>query len=671
MAETKETKTEEIKSPLLEKEEEVIEQPNYTPEEELYIGRLRSKMQVAQKNRDQAHQEFNGMDYQTYYESNERLANTYIAPKVNKEDTNFQTGIVRQKLFALLAPITNLNLSGDISAFDRDGLRVQALGNAMEDVILKTNELDIDDEKKNLRHYELLKHGTVFVEELWDEKQKKEKKMSGKFKGKIEQNWSTKIKKAFARPTRNIVSGLNVYLGDLTKYNIADQPFIFTVDVVPYDEAKAMFGEWERWDNVPKKVVRSAEGLTNTKIDWTLLDTDENYVEIIRYQDKWNNEFAVKLNGVLMTPIGLPLPWGYEDYNIAQQNLEPIRANFAYGKSLVSRLRNKSALLDEMLRLGILKTQKSLMPPKFNLTGRIISGRTFMPGKINHGLDPRMILNADDKEIQGMTQAEMSMVKEIQQSIDNESVSPTFQGQGSSGDQTATEIVELQRQAKMMLGLTVFAVTMLEWKLEWLRLQNVIAHWFQPEDKVVDEVRQELKDKYRQVSVDRNIEGEGQGRRIVVPTKEIPDGKSIMMAEDALAEQQGMPVRLIFLDPDEICSSKLVWQIVIRPKEKTSSEIQKLMFRAFMQDAMAFGPKLNMDYLAEEFATVWQKDPTKIFKSSDQQEIEQMQAAQVATGVEEGKPAAPGGSPVVSPRVNLPSAEKAVGQEINQSIKTQ
>src|SRR3990167_5733014 len=72
---------------------------------------------------------------------------------------------------------------------------------------------------------------------------------------------------------------------------------------------------------------------------WRLLDMQDDYVEIIRYQDKWNNEFAVLVNGVLMTPVGLPLPWGYEDYNIAQQNLEPIHAKFALGKSLVFKIR--------------------------------------------------------------------------------------------------------------------------------------------------------------------------------------------------------------------------------------------------------------------------------------------------------------------------------------------
>lgn len=661
-------------SPLLEKNQtEVTERPKYSEEEETYIGNLKLAMEKARDMRDQEHEEFDGMDYITYYQTNERLANTFIQPKRNKEDSNFQSGVIRQKLFALLASVTSLNLAGDISAYDKEDLKIQSLGNAMEDIILKTNELDVDDEKKFLRHYELLKHGTVFVEELWDDKKKKEKKLSKKFNGKVsDAQWTTKLKKAFARPTRNIIPGINLYMGDISIYNITDQPRIFSVDIIPYQQGKAMFGDWERWDNVPKKLVRTDDKASNITKDWTLTQVDDNFIEIIRYQDKWNNEFALMLNGVLMTPVGLPLPWGYEEYNIAQQNLEPIHSKFAYGKSLVFRLRNKVALLDEMLKLAVLKTQKSFVPPKFNLTGRVVSNRTFMPGKINYGIDPRLIFNADDKEVQGVTQAELAMINHIKETIDLDNTPQMPSGSNHAGKPNVNEILEFQRQAKQLTGLIVFSVTMLEWKLEWLRLKNIIANWFQEQDQVVDEVRGMLKDKYRSVGVDRPIPGEGMGRRIVVPTKQIPSGKAIMQAEQSLTQEQGVPVRLIFIDPDQVCAANLVWQIVTRPVEKKTSETQKLLFRAFMQDAQIFGPMLNMEGMAEEFASVWEKDPNKIFKSQDQQQIEQMQAAQAGQVGPDGKPLAPetpapgggsagGGLPNMSPKVAMPTPK--MGQQ--------
>ena len=646
------------KSPLLEPTQQPIApRPTYTEEEETYLKGLRTRMEEARNMRDQQHEEFDGMSYIQQYDLNERIANTFIAPKVNKEDTNFQSGVVRQKLFALLSALVNLNLSGDISAFDKEGLKIQALGDAMEDIILKTNELDTDDEKKYLRQYELLKHGTVFVEEMWDEKAKKEKKMKGKFDGKLKgTQWSTRIKKAFARPVRNIVPGPYVYLGDISKYSISEQPFMFTVETKPYQEAKMIFGTWDRWDNVPRQIQKfdSGELATVYNTNWRVWEMKKEYVEIVRYQDKWNNEFAVLLNGVLMTPVGLPLPWGYDEYNIAQQNLEPIHTKFAYGKSLVARIRNKVALLDEMMRLAILKTQKSFMPPYVNISGRVLSNRVLMPGKISVGIQPGTLVPINEKEAQGITQAELAMIQEMQESINAETTSPTFQGQRSTGDPTATEIIELQRQAKMVLGLTIFSMSMLEWKLEWLRLKNLLANWFNAEDEVVDETRNVIRSKFRQVSVERAIEGEGMGRRILIPTKEIPSSRAIMQAENALSEEQGVPVRLIFLNPEEVKSSQLIWQIVVRPKERKTSEVSKLLFRAFMADVMPLAP--NIQYLQERMASVWEENPQKLFAPNPEQPMEETAQPQRA------------GSKVLSPRVNLPTPERMMSRELKTAM---
>lgn len=284
-----------------------------------------------------------------------------------------------------------------------------------------------------------------------------------------------------------------------------------------------------------------------------------------------------------------------------------------------------------------------------------------MPGKINHGLAPNSLPPIEGENL-GVNQAEMSMLEWIQASIDNETTSPTFQGQQTKGSTTATEIVELQRQAKQMLGLIIFSVSMLEWKLEWLRLQNLIANWFNPQDTVVDAMRSEVQNKYREVSVKRPIEGEGMGTRMTIPTDQgIPSPYAIQQAEDIYSKEQGQPVRLIFIDPEVVKSSKLCWMIVVTPREKRSSETQKLMFRAEMQDAAMFGPLLNIQYLGERFASVWQEDPNKLFKSPEQVQMEQQQQMQTE---------AQGGGAPVSPKQKLPTAEKQMGQELNKALAT-
>ena len=641
-------------SELLKTKEEQILPPSYSDAEETYLAALKKRLRSAKEQRDQSYDEWDGQSYLEMYQANERTANTFIMPKKNKEDTNFQSGIVRQKLFALLAALTNLNLKGDISAYDKDSLKVQSLGDAMEDIIKKTDELDGDEEKQFLRFYELLKHGTVFVEEVWLEQKKKYKQAQSAFDGKIKKTWTEKMEECFARPTRTIIPGTNVYLGDMTKYDISEQPYIFTVDTKPYQEAEAVFGEWERWKHVPRKLteVEPHEKESGYNTNWRLLEAQNNQVEIIRFQDKWENETAILCNGVLMTPVGLPLPFGFDDYTIVQQNLEPIHAKFAYGKSLVARVKNKAALLDEFMRLGILKTQKSFMPPYLNLSGRMLSSRVLMPGKISHGIPAGSLVPVSPNEAEGLTNSELAMITSIEESINAETTSPVFSGQRGTGDPTATEIVELQRQAKMVLGLTIFAASTLEWKLCWKRLKNIINNWFMEEKKVKGD---KLEPSYQSIGTDQMIEGEGQGRRIIVPTRQIPTAEAIFKAENALMQETGMPIRLIFINPDELSLTKLFWTINVVPKEKKSSEVEKLLFRAETADLGLIGPMLGVmpraEYWTERFASVWGENPQKAFMSRE----ETMGMDPMASS---GQP----GGGAMSAEQKLPSAEDALSK---------
>jgi hypothetical protein len=153
--------------------------------------------------------------------------------------------------------------------------------------------MDNDDDKKLRRWYELVGQGDVFVETLWDEKFIKDKKMKGSqtFDGKIGGvTWTTKLNRLFARPTRRVISGLSVFMGSMIQYDMDDQPYAFTVDVKPYEETKASFGQWERWKYVThdlRPIATATFGMVYN--NWRLTTVEKDRCEIIRYQDPWNN----------------------------------------------------------------------------------------------------------------------------------------------------------------------------------------------------------------------------------------------------------------------------------------------------------------------------------------------------------------------------------------------
>ena len=614
-------------------EEEETPIPDYTEEETTYLGNLRKRLKYAQERRDEPHEEFDGMPYITYWQSNERWANTYIRPKRDKAEIRFQSGTLRTKLFSFLSSLKALNLKPDLIAYDKNNLLLSGITTGMEDIIEKTEEMENDEEKQTLRQYELLKHGTIFVEDVWEVKQVVDKELTKGFKVGEFKKRSWKVKKTMSegKPVRTILTGIKVYLGDLKTYLLKDQPFFFTVTTMPYEKAEKIYGEWEMWDFVTRKKMPFEASVIETEVtkQWHLQEPPKGEVEIIKYQDLPNNEYQILINGIPMFPLGFPLPWG-RFYNVEQQNLEPIRYDFAYGKSFVFKNKNNVALSDELTRLGLLKSWKSLLPPLINTSNRYINQSVMMPGRITMGADLAGALKPvyDGDVAGGVTGNEFTMMREISRTIDQNTASQTASGQPEQGNPTATEVVTLRREGMRMMGITIAASALLEKKLALLRLNILLKEWFNPLDTVVDSARGVLKEKYRIVSSSRTIDDEGQGIRFVVPTDREFTPDQVRAEEDKLEDELNMPIRMILIKPKELAQAGFTWFATVNPKPKTSDDLAKLMFKGMVSDGVALGLPFNPAYIQQEFAKVWEQDPNRLFLSEQPQPIQPQEGGQ-------------------------------------------
>ena len=159
------------------------ETPKYSDEELTYIGRLLARIVTAKIARDDTKTEFSGQTYLTYFNNNEAVANTtIIANKANK-DLPIYSGTVEQKLLTILAEVNRLNLMGEVRVFDKDSEELRDFGMAITDIVHKTQEIEEDQEKKLNRQLELLKQGTVFIQDNWVKKWHTQKTLSKKFTG--------------------------------------------------------------------------------------------------------------------------------------------------------------------------------------------------------------------------------------------------------------------------------------------------------------------------------------------------------------------------------------------------------------------------------------------------------------------------------------------------------
>jgi len=279
------------------------------------------------------------------------------------------------------------------------------------------------------------------------------------------------------------------------------------------------------------------------------------------------------------------------------------------------------------------KTEESFKPAKANLSGRLLSYKMFKAGQIINGVRPEQVPNFNQSSSnQGPTNAEFMFISKLQENLDFNSVSPNFQGQSKSGEQTATESVLTQRQAEASIGFIVAMCGLLEEKLAWLRLYNILQHWFEPTGTVLDSAKTEIVNKYRSIAVTAPIPDRGIGVNIVRADDKKYTSADVLGMEKDYEKRSGKPTKITIIDPEWIKTAKIIWQITIVPKQEKSSDLSKVMFKEFLGNLMAFAPYLNIDwgYVGERFATMNEMDKSKLFPNGSGQTP--MQPIQGASG---------------------------------------
>lgn len=607
--------------------------PKYTDEELDYVKFLHSRLRYAQEQRDDNHDELDGMNYPTYYESNQKAAATFIAPRKNKEDTNLVTGVTREKKLSIMSNMLNLNLETVIRAYDEEDLEDVKVGIAMTDSLKKSEELeDWDMTMKVLVYDELTSQGNVFVEEAWVVEKRFDKKRIplDNFNEETFKNFQVqkKVKEVFKGCKRSVIPGTMVYLGNIKEFEMRNQPYIFTKEIIPYEDAKAIYGDWPRFQNVPKSIRKFD---SNEEDIWGVnFRVTENlpagWVEVIKYQDKWYDEYQITLNGVMQLPIGFPLPWDWGEYNIVKGNGEPIHAHFAYCKGIPTKTKTDQQVLDEMIRLSVLKSQKSFLPPIANYGSNVLSKNAFLPGQVLNDVAKGDIeVVGGNPSMYQLNNGEISMINMLKDFINEKSIDPLAEGKTPQGNPTATEIERVSQQARIRLGLTIFGFMSLHRQLAYLRLYNILENWTQPIGKKVDQLKQDVINKYRTFSVDSEIEDKGNGERTIEFTEEFNDQYKLADREEGITRDEAgniqnrvskrKPRRILQVNPKALRAAKYTWYAEVTLSERETSLTSRVVFTNQITQAInLFGlQNINMDYVRNKWAAMNKLNPGRLF----------------------------------------------------------
>lgn len=615
-----------------------IRKPEYSPDEYIFRKILIQRLESARDQRDNNHVEFDGMTYKEYWQSNAKASNSFLSPKINKQDVRVTSGTTHEKKNTLLSSLLNYNLQPDIEAYDKFDQFKPELGNVMEDLIKKSRRMEVPDyeTKRILIYGELLDQGDVFVEDVQVEFSLPEKTL-GKFSTKLsEMQWKVGVDKVYKYCSANLICGLNVYMGNVREFFLENQPYVFIRRLIPRAEAMAMYGEWERWRNVPEKIEKAVEdGSDAMKFnDWTLEDLESDMVEEIKYYNKWENNYMILLTGVMMLPVRrddkgrlqtFPLSslTGKCEYPLIKGSLEPISKFFAYSKSIPAKTKVDQHLFDEMLKAIIVKTRKSYNPPIANNTGTALSTSINYPGTIHNDVDPNKIQEIGNNT--GVTSSEFNTIEFIRGIIDQKSVSSVFEGNQTKGQQTAREIVELKQQSMMKLGLAILGVVNLEKGLSKLRLLNILKYWTDPIDTDTTKAKEGLKKIYRNVTVDTEFEDGTNGQRMIEfvgSEEDMPTDDQVSAEAEILGKRRNKKITKNYLNAEMLKTLDYNFYFEIVPTEKNTSALKLAQFEESISKMMTIfapvGKMPNVEYLADRWAVMSGEDPNRVWQKQQQ-----------------------------------------------------
>jgi hypothetical protein len=575
------------------------------------------RFEKARQQRHQKRRDFDDMSLEEDYVANQLAANAYLTPKKNDDEVRIVTGSIEKKVETVYNELVAMNIQPDAQVFDHEDNELRNLGRDMMDVVKRTNQIERDDKFWKAFILEMITQRAVFGEEC-DEYQT----FYNRGRSLISDNGLIKKEDrkpiVFHRAKKRMRTNQEIFLGDMNipARDFQDQPYIIKYVRRHYDVSKSFYGGWENF-----KYVKPGGSCNKGAYGYRMYKLESDEVEEIHYLDAFKDEYQIMINGVMM--FDEPAPLFYEvtedrRYPMFMAILKDMNNNCAYGKPLVVSARTLHAIDSEMIRMMIEKFRQSIKPPMGSKGRKIYSKDIWTAGAVTYGIkeDDFFQLN---KNQGGVTSAEFAMYDLIQRKVE-EFIGARNLG-SQSGEQTATEIVDAQRQFMKQLGLSVLALVMAKQDATYLRIYNLLENFINPKERQYDKATDKVIDIFEKfTTLNGQFENGKVGKKIIQFTdKELTrEDKEEIYRYEQSEEEAGRPIRLRFINTKLLSSIPTFWYVTAEPREREGTALSKVLFNDKMDQAVKVqqvsGRPINGDKLVDEYEFTWQvKD---MFKKS-------------------------------------------------------
>lgn len=578
---------------------------------DLAINRLTN----AREQRQQTREEFDGLSYEEDYFYNKKAGNAFLPPKLNDDEVRVNTGTIEKKVEVLMNELLSMNLQPEGNVYDHEDNEIVNLGKDFIDIVKRTNEIEKDDDFYIDALREMLVQRTFFIQDLC---------VSKKYK-------TVTIKRAEKR----LISGLRVYLGDINipARLFQTQPYIALYTRRNYDEAKTIYGSWERWEYVTPG---SGTATKDTPFGYRMNTITNNEVEEIHVIDPINNEYEIIINGIPMCVEPMECNWTItpdQRYNMTQIIIKPLDTDFAYGKQPVASAKFLQGFKDESIRLLIRKFRQAVEPP-LAMKRKIVSKDIWSPGSITHGIKKDEFEQLISHT--GVTASEYNMLDLIEKKTEEFIGAGSLQqGISNGGEQTATEVQQLQVNSIKNLGLIVAAFMRLKRDATYLRIYTIADKLVSPKRREYDVLTQKMNDVFSRFTINDVIFPNGlKGKKIVQFTNSplTQTEKENMYAYEQKEAQAGRPIQLRTINVKLLQSIPLFWKVTVNPQPRDGSQLQKVLFKDKLtqgigiEQASQGQKKVNWERAAEDFERTWESKD--FFRKEAPQDLQGGQAPQ-------------------------------------------
>lgn len=628
----------------------------YTPgkEKQDLIDAVYNDIEVMSEIHDDSKEQFNDRTLKGFIDDGDKRLNSYVLTKEEQDKDSWQANValptVRDKLKRLIAGFSLKVPEIYATAFGED------------------DQMDLDKAEiaKWLIKGSYLQEENPILESFWESWECAARGTIVKYEGYLKTRYKQKFIKSYDIITGKVETeekevdvddkciSFVVPLGeflikDFYCENIQDQPALAWIRYYNEDEFEFEFGKY-----ADAEFVKTQKKLSNTnsqgffyKRKWADR-TKETQIEVVRYYNKYKDQYIILANGVLL--LDAPLLWrvnGKKVYPFAKSIFEPFTGRHCfYGNSLPNVLMGEYDIQNTLFNSILDKEFRNLVPATligeinqeaFELEDEIISSSTkiYVP-------DVNQVKPMPNPPV---SNADVSMIQMVARGI--EESAPSLPSLLAGKKTTAREVVIAEEKLREIKSLYAEMLSDLWRQKYYLRLANIQLNYPQPR-KIIDKDKKEKKVYRTYVIEDALLERETQERgylaiqfRDIMPTQKKKIQREVDV-EEKMMKDKGLSYKKMILPVDYLDNNLFQFEVIPESLYKTNRASEQSEITEKLGIVAKLFPQifvLNQEEFFGQVAKAFDDKPEPYLKKVDEfKQMAQQQGEAEGTALPAGKP---------------------------------